>query len=83
MIKRNKKNARYAATHSQDAFTDLGYDYTETVLMDNVSKHITANPRNRKLLAPIQRLIVFLIDAVKQIKLQFMISLDKNDRNLN
>ena len=31
----------------------------------------------------IQKMIATLVDNVKQIKLQYMISLDKKDRNLN
>jgi len=83
MIRRNKKNARHLATHTQDAYTDLGYDYRETVFLNSVSKPILENSRNKGILNAIQKLIVFLIDAVKQIRLQFMISLNKNDRNLN
>lgn len=83
MIIRNKRNARSIATHTQDYFTDLGYDYREHIFDKTVSPEILKNMNNKNILSYVGRMIVFLIDAVKQIKLQYLISLDKNDRNLN
>jgi hypothetical protein len=83
MINRNKCSARYIAIHSQDLYTDLGYDYRKNIFTKTISNIIENNDNNKHILDNIQTMIVFLIDAVKQIKLQYMISLDKNDRNLN
>ena len=83
MIRRNKRTADYIANHAQDIYTDLGYDYQETVFTKTISNLIEENENNKNILKYIQRMIVFLIDTVKQIRLQYMISLDKNDRNVN
>lgn len=83
MLKRNKLSSRYIANHVEDAFTDLGYDYRGNVFRKTLSPLILKNRNNKAILGNIEHMIVFLIDAVKQVRLQFMISLDKNDRNLN
>ena len=83
MIVRNGKNARSIATHTQDYFTDLGYDYRGHIYEKTVSPEILKNQNNKNILLSVDKIIVFLIDAVKQIKLQYLISLDKNDRNVN
>lgn len=83
MIRRNKRSPRDIAIHAQDIYTDLGYDYRKNVFLKTISKSIEDNDNNKNILNNIQKMIVFLIDAVKQIKLQYMISLDKTDRNLN
>lgn len=83
MIVRNGKNARSIATHTQDYFTDLGYDYRGHIYEKTVSPEILKNQNNKNILLSVDKMIVFLIDAVKQIKLQYLISLDKNDRNVN
>lgn len=83
MIVRNGKNARSIATHTQDYFTDLGYDYRGHIYEKTVSPEILKNQNNKNILLSVDKMMVFLIDAVKQIKLQYLISLDKNDRNVN
>lgn len=83
MIVRNGKNARSIATHTQDYFTDLGYDYRSHIYEKTVSPEILKNQNNKNILLSVDKMLVFLIDAVKQIKLQYLISLDKNDRNVN
>ena len=75
MIVRNGKNARSIATHTQDYFTDLGYDYRNHIYEKTVSPEILKNQNNKN--------ILLSVDAVKQIKLTYLISLDKNDRNVN
>lgn len=83
MIVHNRHNARYMAHHVQDNFTDLGYDYRKSIFKKTISKVIYRNDNNRMILNEIEKMIVYLIDTVKQIRLQYMISLDKNDRNVN
>ena len=41
------------------------------------------NKRNKEILSHIEPLIIYLIEAVKQIRLQYMFSLDKNDTRVN
>ncbi len=83
MIVYNKHNASHIAHHAQDSFTDLGYDYRKNIFKRTISKVILENKSSNAILNEIQKMIVYLIDTVKQIRLQYMISLDKNDRNLN
>lgn len=83
MIIRNRKNARYVANHTQDYFTDLGYDYRNHLYQKTISPEILKNENNKMILSRVDKMLVFLIDAVKQIKLQYLISLDKKDRNVN
>ncbi len=83
MIKRNKVNARYVANHAQDVYTDLGFDYRGKILEKTVSPVLFQNFNNNFVLGEIDKMLSSLVDAVKQIKLQYMISLHKNDRNVN
>lgn len=83
MIRRNKRTADDIANHAQDVYTDLGYDYRDTVFKKTLSNSILNNETNKNIIDSIQKMIVYLIDTVKQIKLQYMISLNKNDRNVN
>lgn len=83
MIQYNKKNARSIATHTEDYFTDLGYDYRGHLYEKTISNEILKNENNKHILKYVDDMLVFLIDAVKQIKLQYLISLDKKDRNVN
>ena len=79
MIVRNGKNARSIATHTQDYFTDLGYDYRGHIYEKTVSPEILKNQNNKNILLSVDKMIVFLIDAVKQIKLQYLISVVNSD----
>ena len=84
MYKPNKRSPRHYACHSNDIYTGLGYDYHNgTILSKTLSPVILKNQKNKILLNNIERIICYLIDSVKQIKLHFMFSLDKNDINLN
>ena len=83
MIKRNKVSAKYVATHAQDAYTDLGFDYRGKILKRSLSPILFQNFNNYFMLSEIDKMMSALVDAVKQVKLQYMISLNKNDRNVN
>ena len=83
MIKRNKINSRYIAEHAQDVYTDLGFDYRGNIFKRTLSKMILNNENNSKILSEIEKMIAMLVDTTKQIKLQYMISLNKKDRNIN
>lgn len=83
MINRIKKTSRNIAEHTQDYFTDLGYDYRGHLFENTASPEIMKNETNKSILKKIDGMLVFLIDAVKQIRLQYLFSLDKNDRNVN
>lgn len=79
----NKNSPRYFAEHIQDKYTDLGYDYRKTIFKKTLSPVIYENENNSKILTRLSKVIAWLVDTVKQIKLQYMISLPKNSRLLN
>ncbi len=83
MLKRNKVTAKHISEHAQDVYTDLGYDYRGNIFKRSASPVLFNNENNSKILGEIDKMIVMLVDTVKQIKLQYMISLNKNDRNVN
>ena len=83
MIKRNKVNARQISEHAQDVYTDLGFDYRGQLFRKTSSPIIFMNFNNFYIMREIDKMVSLLIDTAKQIKLQYMISLHKNDRNLN
>ena len=83
MIKRNKVNARYVANHAQDVYTDLGFDYRGKLFSRTSSPIIFRNINNFYFIGQLDKMISLLVDMTKQIKLQYMISLHKNDRNVN
>ncbi len=83
MFKPLDKGPHYYAYHCQDEYLNLGFDYHGNILRKTVSKVIFQNKNNKKLLKKVDDMLDYLVDAVKQIKLQYMISHNKNDINLN
>jgi hypothetical protein len=79
----NKRSPRWHCTRHQDLYTNLGFDYHGRVYEKTVSPVILKNRNNKAILSHIEPIITYLIDAVKQIKLQYMFSLDKNDTRVN
>lgn len=84
MLKPNKKSKYYYASHTHDAFLNLGYKYHGNVYKNTISPELfNSNGFVSICIARMESLINYLIDAVKQIKLQFSIAHDKNDININ
>lgn len=79
----SKKSPHWYACKSQDIYTDLGYNYHGNIFNKTLSPVILANKVNSAILAKIEPLFSYLIDATKQIRLQYMISLKKNDTRVN
>ena len=79
----NRKSAYFYAKHSNDIYTNLGYDYRGNILKRTLSKILFSNKINSAILKRVDDMFVYLVDTVKQIRLHYMISLDKNDRNVN
>jgi hypothetical protein len=67
------------AIHFMDIHTAKGYDYHGRLLQKVISPELTANPNQDINYRQIERLIEFLIDSVKRIKLVYAIAVDKND----
>lgn len=83
MYKPTKKSAHFYAKHYQDNYPNLGYDYRGNIFKNTISKGILKNTVNNSILLYVETMIIDLIDKVKQIRTYFMISVDKNERNLN
>lgn len=66
-----------------DNYTSLGYRYKGNILKNVLSPELFANPLNDIPLRQIERLIEFLVDQVKRIKIVYAIALDKNSTNFN
>lgn len=79
----NKKSGRWCATRSRDGYTNLGYNYAGNIFRRTLSKVILGNDKNYYILLKIESMIAYLIETVKQIRCQFLISVDKNDTRLN
>lgn len=83
MYKPLQKSPWHTACHTQDKRLNLGFDYHGHVLEKTISKVIFGNSKNKAMLHKVENMVDYLIDTVKQIKLQYLISMDKNDINLN
>lgn len=83
MISRTKLPGRYYIVHSQDVYTNLGYDYRGHILEKSTSKQIRQNKAVAAMLAMIETLLDHLVDSVKQIGSFYMVSVDRKDRNIN
>jgi hypothetical protein len=79
----NKKSARWYAVRHQDMYTDLGFDYRGKIFKKTVSPVILQNKVNKAILSHIEPIVEYLINCVKQVRLQYMFSLDKNDTRVN
>ena len=71
------------AKHSNDYFTNFGYDYRGNLLKNTTSPELWANPLQIPLYGKLEGLIVFVLEQVKIIKKHFAISIDKNNLNVN
>ena len=65
--------------HFMDVKRDNRYNYHGQLLNKVISPEITANPKHDINYRQIERLIEWLIDSVKRIKLTYAIAVDKND----
>lgn len=65
--------------HLYDDYKHLGYDYHRNILKNTMSDEMFSNPMNDIPFRQIERMIEYLIDTAKQIKLHFNFTLDKND----
>jgi hypothetical protein len=83
MYKPLSKSPWHTAFHAQDKLKNLGFDYHGKILEKSISKVILSNTKNRAMLNTVDRMLDYLVDAVKQIKLQYLIALNKNDININ
>jgi hypothetical protein len=84
MLKHNKHSKYWHANKAQDASVYLGYEYHGNVYKNTISPELYySNEKNTESINLLEKMINFLIDRVKQIKLQYSIAHDKNDIKLN
>ena len=83
MQKVNKRSKYYYGSHTQDYYTNLGYNYHGNIFKRTLSSEMFINSNQNKILKWLEYHIEFLIEAVKDIKLQFSIARDKDDKNIN
>lgn len=70
--------------HRHDDFTNMGYLYYKDGILKNViSSELFSNPKQDANYRQIERLLIYLINIVKQIKLQFSIAHDKDTIYIN
>lgn len=69
--------------HMYDNYKNLGYNYKHNILKNVLSPELFGNPMNDIIFRQIEKLFENLIDAVKQIKLAFAYTYNKNDLHLN
>jgi hypothetical protein len=83
MLKPNKKSKYYHMAHSKDLISDGKYDYHGQVLKHTLSPEMFSNDDQNLIFEQMEKLINFLIDEVKAIKLHFSIAHSKNDIRIN
>lgn len=71
------------AKHSNDYFTNLGYDYRGNLLKNTTSPELWANPVQTPMYGRLEGLIVFILEQVKIIKKTFSIAHSKDNLNIN
>ena len=69
--------------HLYDNYRNLGYNYEQHIFKNVLSPELFGNPINDILYRQLEILIEHLINAVKQIKLAYAFTYDKNAKNLN
>lgn len=69
--------------HFNDNFTNLGYNFERNIMKNVVSPEMFGNPVNDTPIRQIERMIEFLVNQVKRIKLEYNFALPKNSKKLN
>ena len=69
--------------HMNDNYTNLGYAFEQNILKNTLSEEMFANHANDIPLRQLERLIEFLVNQVKRIKLEYNFTLPKNSKKLN
>lgn len=80
---KNTNTFNFIEDHYFDAYTNIGYKFEHNILNKVISPELFGNPVNDVPLRQIERLIEFLVNQVKRIKLQYAFALPKDSKNLN
>jgi hypothetical protein len=73
----------YQATHINDNFKNLGYNYAGNVLKNSTSDELWSNPMQVPLYKWLEALIVTWFNQTKIIKKLYSIAHHKNTNNIN
>jgi hypothetical protein len=80
----NRKSYYTERYHSHDDFKNLGYQYWKSGVLRHVLSHeMFSNPVQDKNYTQIDKLFIYLVNAVKQIKTQYSIAHDKDTILIN
>ena len=79
----NKTSLTEVTDHLYDDYKSKGYDYERHILQNVVSPEMFGNSRTDTSFRQIERLIEYLINAVRQIKLTYAIVFPKNSKLIN
>ncbi len=71
-----------AVSRRKNENQDLGYDYRDNLVQNSISKYILTG-KNVGIINEINKLYVYLVDSVKNIKKTFHYAIERNSRNLN
>ena len=80
---KNINSLREKADHVFDVYTSMGYQYEGQILKKVISPEMFANPIHDRSMFQIQRLVEYLINAAKKIKLHYALALPKNSKLVN
>lgn len=69
--------------HAFDKYSNKGYNYNAKLLANVISPELFGNPLNDTPLRQIEKLIQYLVNEVKRIKLTYAIAYPKNSKLIN
>lgn len=61
----------------------LGFDYREKLMKKSISNFFYGEKKRESIIKKMEKLIVYMIDSVKEIKKTFVYSVNRNSRNIN
>lgn len=73
----------YDEQHIFDKYTNLGYEYEQNIMKNVLSPEMFSNPMNDIPIRQLERIVEFLVNQVKRIKLEYNFTLPKNSKLLN
>lgn len=62
---------------------ELGFDYRDSLLEKNISSFFFGEKKRESIIKNFEKLLVYLVDSVKNIRKTFVYSIERNSRNIN
>ena len=69
--------------HIQDDLKNTGYDWRNNLFNKSLSTYLLSDPKREGIVNQIQKMMVYMIDRVSQIKKAMNYTVDKNYKYLN